>query len=257
MDAVFGKKSFHNAIVWPYRTGGVSKKRWPRKHDTLLFYAGPGYTYKPETERLAYEKAFFTTQIDEAGKPYAEVYVRDVWDDVKPVINVSRERVGYPTQKPLKLLRRIVQASSNEGDVVFDPFCGCATTCIAAQAEKRKWTGIDISPKAAELVSERMHREIGMFYAGAVRTDIPQRTDLGDIPPYNSLANRKRLYGEQSGDCTGCGTHFKLQNLTVDHIIARSKGGTDHIQNLQLLCGHCNSVKGDRGMDYLKAKLQL
>lgn len=83
------------------------------------------------------------------------------------------------------------------------------------------------------------------------------RTDLGAIPPHNSKANRTKLYGEQGGNCAGCGTHFEPQHLEVDHIIAKSKGGTDHIQNLQLLCGNCNQIKGDRGMEYLKAKLQL
>ena len=257
MDAIFGRDAFQNEIVWGYRTGGVSKKRWPRKHDILLFYAGRGYAHNPEMERLIYSKPFFTDQTDEIGQYYADVYVRDVWEDVKAVINVSKERVGYPTQKPIKLLHRIIRASSSEGLVVLDPFCGCATACIAAELEGRLWTGIDISPKAAELVKDRLRREAGMFYEGAVRKDIPRRTDLGKIPPYNSAANRKLLYGEQAGTCPGCAEHFKLQNLTVDHIIARSKGGTDHIENLQLLCGHCNSVKGDRGMEYLKAKLQI
>lgn len=89
------------------------------------------------------------------------------------------------------------------------------------------------------------------------RTDIPLRTDLGVIPPYDCIANRNALYGAQGGNCAGCETHFLPQHLTVDHIIAKSKGGTDHLENLQLLCNHCNSVKGDRGMEYLRAKLQL
>ena len=63
------------------------------------------------------------------------------------------------------------------------------------------------------------------------------------------------LYGAQGGNCNGCGTHFLPQHLTVDHIIARSKGGTDHLDNLQLLCGHCNSLKGDRPKEYLRARL--
>ena len=100
-----------------------------------------------------------------------------------------------------------------------------------------------------------MRDELGLFYDGAHRTDIPQRTDLGDLPPYRSHA--KSLYGEQAGNCAGCGTHFEARHLEVDHIIARRKGGTDHIENLQLLCGSCNRIKGDRGMEYLRAKLQL
>lgn len=117
--------------------------------------------------------------------------------------------------------------------------------------------GIDISPKAADLVRARMQDELKMFYGGAHRTDIPKRTDLGRIPPYNSRANRVALYGEQEGDCNGCGVHFEMRNLEVDHIIARAEGGTDHLANLQLLCGNCNRVKGDRGMEYLRVKLNL
>ncbi|MDE0132230.1 MAG: HNH endonuclease signature motif containing protein [bacterium] len=65
------------------------------------------------------------------------------------------------------------------------------------------------------------------------------------------------LYGEQEGFCKGCSNHFQLRNLETDHVIARSKGGTDHLANLQLLCGACNRVKGDRGMEYLRVKLRL
>ncbi|MXW84530.1 MAG: site-specific DNA-methyltransferase [Boseongicola sp. SB0667_bin_21] len=181
------------------------------------------------------------------------VPIQDIWTDIAPVQGQSRERVGYPTQKPLALLRRILSSSSNAGDVVLDPFCGCATACVAAEELGRKWVGIDISAKAAELVQMRMRDELGLFYDVVHRTDIPKRADLGKLPPYRSHA--KALYGEQGGACNGCKTHFKPQNLTVDHIIPRSKGGGDHIGNLQLLCGHCNSVKGDRGMEYLVAKL--
>ena len=141
--------------------------------------------------------------------------------------------------------------------MVLDPFCGCATACIAAEQLHREWVGIDISPKAAELVRQRMSDELGMFYQGAHRTDVPQRTDIGNLPRYNSPQNRTRLYGEQGGHCAGCATHFEPRHFDVDHIIAKAKGGTDHIENLQLLCGSCNSIKGDRGMEYLKAKLAL
>ena len=87
----------------------------------------------------------------------------------------------------------------------------------------------------------RLEKDLGLFYRIEHRTDIPKRTDLGKLAPYKSHA--KALYGEQGGNCNGCNTHFQPQHLTVDHIIARNKGGTDHIENLQLLCHHCNSVK--------------
>ena len=135
---------------------------------------------------------------------------------------------------------------------MLDPFCGCATTLVVADAWERQWAGIDISPKAADLVKARID---DAYRTLVQRTDIPQRTDIEPLRRYNDPANKKILYGEQGGNCNGCGEHFKPQNLTVDHIIATTKGGTDHLTNLQLLCGHCNSVKGDRGQAYLLAKL--
>jgi len=183
------------------------------------------------------------------------VPLQDLWADVP--IALGKERVGYPTQKPVALLRRIISASSNEGDVVLDPFCGCATACIAAEDLGRTWVGIDISPKAAELVTRRMKDELGLLFRGAHRTDIPARTDLGQVIRYNDAKNKRYLYGEQGGCCTGCDSHFRPENLEVDHIVPRSKGGTDHLSNLQLLCGYCNRVKGNRGMEYLRVKLQI
>ena len=106
-----------------------------------------------------------------------------------------------------------------------------------------------------ELIQLRMRDELGLFYDGAHRTDVPRRTDLGVLPAPRT--HKRRLYGRQEGNCAGCGEHFRAQHLEVDHIIARNKGGTDHIENLQLLCGSCNRIKGDRGMEYLRVKLQL
>ncbi len=177
--------------------------------------------------------------------------------DIQNVNNRSHEKMSYPTQKPLALLDRIISASSNPQDMVLDPFCGCATTLVAADRLDRHWVGIDLSAKAAELVVQRVEADQGLWKNIIHRTDIPPRTDLGPLPAYNAPENKQSLYGQQGGDCAGCGTHFQPQHLTVDHIIAQSKGGTNHIENLQLLCAHCNSVKGDRGMDYLATKLQL
>ena len=149
----------------------------------------------------------------------------------------------------MALLERIVKASSNKDSVVFEPFCGCATTLVAADRLQRDGIGIDISDKSAELVVERIKLDPGLF------ENIITRTDLGDVPRYNVPENKTQLYGEQGGDCNGCGEHFQMQHLEIDHIIAKSVGGTDHIENLQLLCGHCNRIKGDRGQEYLISRL--
>ena len=120
--------------------------------------------------------------------------MHDVWR-IPSINNMAKERTGYPTQKPLALLDRIIKASSNKGDVVVDPFCGCATTCVAADRLQRDWIGIDISEKAAELVVERIKADQGLFQEIIARTDIPKRTDLGNIPD-TTLVKTKHYYME-------------------------------------------------------------
>jgi len=183
--------------------------------------------------------------------------VNDVIINIPPLQANSSEDTGFETQKPLELLKRFLRASSDYDDIILDPFCGCATTCVAADDLGRNWIGIDISEKAAELVVRRIEERQGLFRDIVHRTDVPERTDIRHIRRYNSPANKKHLYGEQAGNCAGCGHHFQVQHLEVDHIISRKKGGADHLENLQLLCPHCNRTKGDRGMAYLQTKLQL
>lgn len=269
MDAVFGRGNFLNEIVWSYRRWPAPIAHFQRMHDVLLFYAkeagrqtfnttyeGPAPSTKKtwgSSRQILLPGATKKIKSTERSKGLPQ---RDVFE-ISIIAGATKERLGYPTQKPLALLRRVIQASSNEGDVVLDPFAGCATTLVAADDLQRDWLGVDISPKAAELVVQRIEARQGIFRDIIPRTDVPLRTDLGPIPPYNSASNKRDLYGEQAGHCNGCAEHFRLGNLEIDHIIARGKGGTDHISNLQLLCGNCNRIKGDRGMDYLRTKLRM
>ena len=183
------------------------------------------------------------------GKPAV-----DIWTDIPPIGPAARERTGYPTQKPLKLLNRIIQASSNPGHVVLDPFAGCATACVSAESLHREWIGIDLSSLAARLVESRLRDEFGVFAEIRHLTDVPRRTDTGELPNYRT--HKHQLFGRQEGHCGGCGVVFPFRNFTIDHIVPRSAGGTDHIDNLQLLCGACNSTKGTRSQAYLLATLR-
>ena len=278
MDSLFGRKDFRNEIVWRKYGGrkNNAKHRFTTQYDIVLFYGASDETqFFPVFEPLSTEAVREYRLTDAQGRRYrfarrgkgyeSEGGRRRIYLDESPGSAIgnlwtekglqlpqsARERVGYPTQKPLALLRRIINASAPEGGVVLDPFCGCATACIAAEQRGRQWIGIDISSKAADLVRVRMRNELGLFYAGAHRTDIPERTDLGRVPAYNCGENRRYLYGEQGGYCNGCEDHFAPRHLQVDHIVPRAKGGTDHVSNLQLLCGACNSTKGTKTQEEL------
>ena len=259
MDGIFGQRGFRNEIVWCYRKWSVSADQFVRNHDTILFYAGEVHTFNPQFVDPSpgtmkrwkgnRQQAVFvdgarqaTSSSEEARSPCPD------WWDISVLNPNAKERTGYPTQKPIALLERIILASSDPGDMVLDPFCGCATALVAADRLQREWAGIDLSPLAIKLVNERIATDRGdMPWGGATAlTEAPKRTDLGDLPNYRT--HRHRLYGEQEGVCVGCETHFPFRVMDADHILPRSKGGTYHPDNLQLLCSGCNRSKGGKTM---------
>lgn len=162
-DKIFGYDNLQNSIVWCYRSGGASEKRFGRKHDTILFYTkSKKYTFNMQKEKsymgLNYstgnENVVLYDDKDGKGK-YTLVNQVDWWK-ISMLATSSKERLGYPTQKPEALLERIIKASSNEGDIVLDAFCGCGTTLSVAKKLNRKYVGIDVSPIGCTMMAQRI-----------------------------------------------------------------------------------------------------
>ena len=290
MDAIFGQKNFRNQIVWCY-TGRlmVSKRSFNSKHEIIFFYSkSKHHAINPITEtvdkqgyiRMKKQKVHRGSDGREwiwghAGKGKSHeyrIYLDDVVSKGKavsaewriPIINTSsKERAGYPTQKPLELYDRIVKASSNEGDIILDPFAGCATTCVAAERLNRQWAGIDIWDKAHEVVIQRLHDEVGLFGDINYTSEVPERTDEGDTaapylqvrlaikePPGRKMSRAEMyevLLSHQGMKCQGCDRKFDdPRYLELDHNTPRSDGGINHISNRILLCGPCNRLKSNQ-----------
>ena len=268
LDCVFGENNFRNEIIWCYKSGGASKTAFAKKHDNIYFYT------KADEWLFNYEKEKSYGQAGGAHggmvKYYKDSHGTYSWSGTKDwwqlsiLAPTSSERTGYPTQKPIALMEKIIKASSNEGDIVLDPFCGCATTCVAAERLGRQWLGIDVASKAASLVRKRLLDETKQ---GKLGEKVPKvtharfdegecpimRTDLGEIRSKNI---RQILYGRQEGRCNLCKHHFELRHFHTDHIIARSKGGPDVDANLQLLCASCNTIKSARSMENARKRLK-
>ncbi len=178
MDRIFGADNFRNEIVWAYTGPGRPRKHYPRKHDIILFYAtSPETTLNQDAVRIPYsaetmarrgrregERSIISASVKTQKRRTAEQaqarfgarkVPEDWWRDISILTNQA-ERLGYPTQKPQALLERIINASSNPGDLVLDPFCGCGTTVAAADSLGRRWIGIDISSHAVGLMLRRL-----------------------------------------------------------------------------------------------------
>jgi len=172
MDTIFEPKNFKNEIVWHYRTGNIAKKQFQRKHDILLFYSKTPDTFFNPIETKEYYVQIYGPGFKPSFKgrkhgedkhgEYRISFVDDVWN-ISAVFTLSKEHLEYPTQKPEALLEWVISASSNEGDVVLDPFCGSGTTIAVAQKLGRRWIGIDISKEACNLTRKRIRKIKGLF----------------------------------------------------------------------------------------------
>lgn len=173
MDKIFGKENFVNEIVWSYRSGGASQKgSLPRKHDTILFYAKNigNFSVNNKTERQYLDKPFMDSKKDEQGRFYVDTILRDVFEgapyivngdkieqyNMRPVLNLSSERVGYSTQKPEGLLRALIEIASESESIVADFFAGSGTTLAVAEKLGRRWIGSDFGKPSCMIMRKRL-----------------------------------------------------------------------------------------------------
>jgi site-specific DNA-methyltransferase (adenine-specific) len=154
LDALFGPECFLNEIIWAYDYGGKSKSRWPAKHDTILVYVKNPKNYFFDSETVDREPymapGLVTPEKVALGKLPTDVW----WHTI--VSPTGKEKTGYPTQKPIGILRRIIQASSKEGDVVLDFFAGSGTTGVVANELRRTFILVDQNPEAIEVITSRL-----------------------------------------------------------------------------------------------------
>ena len=311
LDAIFGRRQFRNEIIWHYGKMSNTSSNFPRNHDIILRYtksdefcfnpikgdeseyrnrylrhldANDCVTYgrvKTSTDKLILgrikkvEKSLGRTINDNDVLFDFNTEFKTQSDVIYvPIIKGNaKERTGYPTQKPLALYEKLVTAASNPGDIVLDPFCGCATTPIAAERLSRQWVGIDIWDKAHELVIERLRNEglaapdgpsDRLFTFGDITytAEPPVRTDDGETAaPFLQVTERyaepdgprmsraemyEYLLAQRGSRCQGCDRDFDdSRYLELDHNTPRSDGGMNHITNRVLLCGPCNRAKSN------------
>lgn len=177
MDSIFGLINFRNEIIWCYNSPSNSKKDFPKKHDTLLKYSkGNYYTFNFDSIRIPYdEKTIKRRSYNETNKNGIKFKGKDIeeyekgkipcnwWSDIPSGGQISRnELAGYNTQKPKKLLERIIKASSNEGDVVADFFVGSGTSMVVAKELGRNYIGCDINQKAINITNKRLDDKLGV-----------------------------------------------------------------------------------------------
>ena len=296
MDSIFGRRNFRNEIKWCY-TGPGNVTRWfPRKSDSIFFYVKDDKqaVFNPDAVRVPFaegsvKRAGFAQTASLAGSPDKDYEIdergkriEDWWTDIGAGAHISKhERVNYPTQKPLALYERIIKASSSPGDMVLDPFAGCATTPIAAERLGRQWIAMDLWDGAYQMILDRLET-VGLLAADDARRDTrlitrgevlrvtkpPERPadDHGEAAPFlatpKGRAKRRRqrpgekaeiastLAEAQRGKvgvvCAGCGVDLHRRYFHMDHRAPSSGGGDDGIANRVLLCAPCNGRKSYR-----------
>ncbi len=276
MDFVFGAKNFRNEIVWSYKSGGASPKTFAKKHDTIIYYAKnarhvaffPMKEKSYNRELKPYRFKDVEEHKDETGW-HTFVNMKDVWP-IDMVGRTSKERTGYPTQKPIALLERIIKASSREGDLVLDPFCGCATTNVVSAMLGRDSIGIDVSQRAGQLIKERLESHKAEHPLGTINETVNVEYQCPAVPrsrqrarvvldyakpggaakrEYASAVEKKAArradWSARKGICPGCREFVHFRFTELDRVVPGGKGGTYTPDNTRFLCTDCTRNKKD------------
>lgn len=305
LDSIFKHNNYRNEIIWHHPKIGVASQKFTSNTDTIFFYTkSDKYTFNPQkldepnqlynrwkrkircgilyyreakTINDSPAKSKIRQREKELRRPLVDEDIVVDFNDPKNwkvVDNVwkhsflrgnSKESCGFPTQKPLPIYERIIEAASNKNDWVLDPFAGCATTCVAAERKERQWVGIDIWAGAIDVIQERVRRECKrMLDEDITFTDEPpERTDgreeespIFDVPekiieppgPKMSRAEMMETLIRRNGIvCAGCDREFpRSEYLQLDHNTPRADAGINHISNRILLCPPCNLRKSHR-----------
>ncbi len=322
MDSIFGSRHFRNELIWHYGKMSNTSRNFPRNHDVILRYSkSDSFFFKPIKGEDSEYRNRFKRFVDSANhvvygsvkhsndklirrriKKIEQSLGRQISDgdilfnfnaefkiqsDViyAPILKGnSKEKTGWPTQKPLELLHKLILSSSKRGAMVLDPFAGCATTCIAAEQLGRQWAGIDIDSMALEVTIDRLKKVAeernavtgdptrvnasdqqvqmdGMKFDPTTGLWNAPRVIVSETPPRrtdphrpartkNSVLRKIRWDQLDRHDdpdrrfCVGCDRAKYFDDFDLDHVQPRSKGGPDVDDNIQMLCHSCNSIKG-------------
>ncbi len=277
MDAIFGKKNFRNEIVWCYATPSGAQNIFPKKHDVIFFYTKTD-SYQFQAQHIPHKSGLHNTgQVFQSDKEDIEKIremeklgkkVEDWWVDIYPVDRVRSERLGYPTQKPEALLERIIKASSNDGDWVLDPFCGCGTTVSVAERLERNWIGIDITALAINLVKHRLQKQFrdkmmpifvdglprDMAGAKALFKKDPFEFEYWALDLVNAIPSRSKSKENMRGADKGVDGVINfvkdIKNNETVHgkILVQVKGGGVQRSDIAALKGDVEREKADAGL---------
>ena len=304
-DSIFGRDAYRDNIVWKYKNkkSGGARFQFSNNYDNILRYSRPRATFNrlrlavySDKMKAAIERGYFTENdkgkkklfvVDEnktgARKALArkddfdevrnyvpkKPFATSVWEDIPALTSRNKERTGYRTQKPLKLLKRIILSTTNPEDMVFDPFCGNGTTLIAAERTGRFWAGVEIGKRGVEVLKDRLEQKTDLIIDGRMSlegvcdepdfgNELPQRNDIPGTEEPSAKEKtrlRKKMWLEQDKKCGFCGDELPLKWAEIDHKVSKKRGGTWILSNLWVLCAHCNRRKGKKILEVFQQEL--